>query len=387
MATGSILLSWPQQSSALTYAIRYRRIRPDFSNWTDIRVQAPSLRLDNQNSGTYEFEISSIGLFGATSSPAVFTYTLNAEAALSSAAYQGLGVISLIPISPELGLLTWNDPGVSGATVSLRHQRSTTDASWGQAASVLPPIPADHGHAYVPLLSGVYHARLTGGVLTTSVRVTRPEPPRTPVAEIDENPTFAGSTSGLSVDPDYGLSLGAALRVDDFALGEDLDTYGYLDGLPLIDTYANWDEAALFDSVLSVDDLGPAWDGLTSIDGAGGLASSGEYLFANTIDAGQTENVYLRRKLTLTPALSSDLIDDRLAVIDSWTDLDALEGGDADVTFYTQASTDNATWSEWQPFVNALVRGRYFRFKAVLSTTDPINNVFVDTLGVIADKD
>lgn len=384
--TGSILLSWPQEASTLAYAIRYRRILPDFSNWTDTRVQAPSLRLDNQDSGTYEFQISSIGLFGATSSPTFFTYTLNVEAAQSAAAYAGLGEITLSPISHDLALLEWDAPGFD-ATVLLKHQSDGTEPAWGSAATVLPPIPANHGHAYVPLLDGAYIAKLSGGVLTTSVRATRPLPfDRTALPEIEEAPTFAGAKAGTEVDLSTGtLRLSAGALIDDLAKGEDIDSYGAIDGLGLVDSYATWDDTGLFDSIVLIDGIGPAWDGLSSIDGAGGASTTGEYFFNNEYDVGSVLDVYIRRRLQLSTFLISTFFDDRTALIDTWTDIDDLTPGEGDAGLFVQTSTDNSTWSDWRLVVNSLHRGRYFRFKAVLSTGDPSQNVSVVSLGASLD--
>jgi hypothetical protein len=387
--TGSILLSWPQEASTLAYAIRYRRIRPNYTNWTDTRVQAPSLRLDNQESGTYEFQISSVGLFGATSSPTSFTYTLNVEAAQDTSAYAGLGEITLTPLTPDLGLLEWLDPGVTTATVELRHQSGNADPEWGNAATVLPPIPPEHGHAYVPLLDGAYLARLSGGVLTTSVNATRPlSLKRLLLTEIEEAPSFSGAANGVVVNPATGtLILGTSALINDLGQGEDIDTYGAIDGLGLVDAYTAWDSTGLFDSILLIDDLAPAWDGLSSIDGAGGVAPSGEYVFATTYDSGAVFDIHIRRRLQLATYLVSTFFNDRTALIDTWTDIDNLAPGDGDATVYVQTSTDSASWTDWQPLVNALIRGRYFRFKAQLRSTDPSQNVSILSLGATLDLD
>jgi hypothetical protein len=385
---GSILLSWPQDAAALAYAIRYRRSSPGYTNWTDVRVQAPSFRLDSQESGTYEFQISSIGLFGATSSPTSFSYTLNVEAAQSTAAYAGLGEITLSPISHDLGLLEWSAPAFD-STVLLRHQSDGSEPEWGSSTSVLPPIPADHGHAYVPLLDGAYIAKLSGGVLTTSVRCTRPVPlNRTLLTDIEEAPAFAGTKIGVEVNAATGaLRLTASALIDDLGKGEDIDSFGAIDTTGLVDTYTSWDDTNVVDAMPLIDSIGPAWDGLTSIDGAGGTSTSGEYLFNTAYDATSVTDVYVRRRLQLATTAISALFDDRTSEIDTWTDVDELAPGDGDVGVFVQTSTDNTAWSDWRPVVNSLHRGRYFRFKAVLSTADPSQNVNVVSLGATLDTE
>lgn len=381
--TGTIVLSWPAEPGALSYTVRWHRESPTASNWATSTVQAPGFRAENQISGVYRFDISSNGLFGSRSSPTTFYYTLNVEAAIDQKNFEGLGEVTLVPVTPDLGLMEWYAPSDEEALVLIRHQESDVSGDWSKSAAVLPPVLARNGHAYVPLLDGFYTTKLAGGVLTTSVRAYAPKPqPVLTVYEQLENPLFDGTKDGLIVSTELGgLVVGSSTTIDDLAVGEDLDTSGSVDLLGQIDAIVLWDSSNDFDDILEVDLIGPGWDAIPMIDTAGGTATTGTYTFKDTFDAGAVYSLSVRRLLELRTITTGALWDGRLNDVDTWADVDQLAPGDSDVTVWYQSSKDGGIWSGWQPLVNNQVVGRYFRFEATIEVYDPSETVVITKLG------
>jgi hypothetical protein len=120
----------------------------------------------------------------------------------------------------------------------------------------------------------------------------------------------------------------------------------------------------------------------------GDVQSSGSYNFANTVDFGNTFSVDFSRYFVTRGYFPSDLIDSRLAEVDTWSDWDGGVIDAVNATLELRSTTDNPssspTWSAWQPFVNGTFRGRGFQFRTTLTSHDIAENILVDELGYLA---
>ncbi|NBS71522.1 hypothetical protein EBT31_21820 [bacterium] len=129
------------------------------------------------------------------------------------------------------------------------------------------------------------------------------------------------------------------------------------------------------------------WDALPSIDGIGGVVSSGIYEFGSSYDMGAVFDVNLQRRLAAFPYLPNGLWDDRLGLIDDWPAIDETNLDQTDARVYVRSTADDPagtpTWSEWREFANAIVRGRGFQFKMEATTTNPDLNLIVSELGAV----
>ncbi len=145
---------------------------------------------------------------------------------------------------------------------------------------------------------------------------------------------------------------------------------------------------------------------------------SGEYIFYNIVDLEAKYSVRLQRILTARSLYLSDLIDDRTENIDIWSDFDGTISDGTNVEVYfrkenelkmqaspsvpdpeilledgskilLEGSTDSHLrqesdlfFDEWIPLENNAYVGRYFQFKAVLTTERDDQTPIVDELGV-----
>lgn len=82
--------------------------------------------------------------------------------------------------------------------------------------------------------------------------------------------------------------------------------------------------------------------------------------------------------------------DDRAGDIDSWGDIDGVDGAEVDVVMeYRETDDDPAgapVWSPWSRVDSSEVRARAVQARAILSTNDAAFTVRVDRLRLYADE-
>ena len=139
-----------------------------------------------------------------------------------------------------------------------------------------------------------------------------------------------------------------------------------------------------------VDDLAPTgnWDGLTTIDSP--LPPElGEYKFGSTLDMGGVFDINLQRRFLTRAILLTGLWDEKVELIDSWSEIDDGNLDSVNARLYVRSTTDNPagtpTWSTWREFANAIVRGRGFQFKTIATSNDPNVNILIDELGCVVE--
>ena len=176
--------------------------------------------------------------------------------------------------------------------------------------------------------------------------------------------------------------------------------------------YSDLYDGLIFDGDASFDDI-PDVNGFTeNIDSLfGTMFTSGEYFFQHVLDLGAKYSVRMQRILTARGLYLRDLIDDRLELIDTWSDFDGVIPDDTNAEVYFRKSDsaeadgdiinedggkiqleDSVTsnlqqqstlvFEEWIPLENNAYVGRSFQFKVVLSTEDISQTPLVEELGV-----
>ena len=150
---------------------------------------------------------------------------------------------------------------------------------------------------------------------------------------------------------------------------------------------------------------------LSSFDFLGTRKSSGEYFFANTLDLGAQFDIEFSRHLVIRGTYPADDIDERTALIDTWTDFDGLEADDVNAEVYLRAATtgitaeseltedgdkllledandqqleSNLVFGDWVPLRNGHFQGRLFQFKCELSSDHVDQTPLLDELGFTA---
>lgn len=134
-------------------------------------------------------------------------------------------------------------------------------------------------------------------------------------------------------------------------------------------------------------------------DSENGFHGVGNYFFFNELillDESVSPSVPIIRTVRLTTNVSltiSDedaLFDDRLDLIDTWTNFDGVDGDDGNVIVYFRSTLDIAVspqvWSAWAPFHVAEIRAMGVEFKADLISNDSSVNVLINNLEILVDE-
>jgi predicted phage tail protein len=289
-----------------------------------------------------------------------------------------------LEINGTQAILTWNVPGTyanSGLVAIIRHSTKTDGTgTWQDSTLLSSSISADTTQAILPLIEGEYLIKFEDQLGLRSVNATSavvslpdaiPTLQITTVREDQTTPPFQGQVSD-------------AFYSDEF------------DGLVLSGNQ-------FFDSVVDV-------DALSSFDFTGDLLTSGRYYFANIVDLNAKYNVVFDRILTTRGIYANDLVDQRVAFIDSWSDFDGqladdtsaeiyfrvsdvataqanflLEDGDSlllEDGSYTELESD-IDFGAWTPLRSGRYTGRQFQFKCELTSADAAETPIVDELGFV----
>ena len=353
-----ILLSWQSVKGVSQYRIRWRIAN---GNWiTDERFKVDYEILDNAVD-QYEIEVYSINAALIPSrEPAKLTFNAYGKTA-PPANVTGL---SLIAVDSASAILSWDRATdldvLVGGKVLIRHSQSLIGAEWEASQEIVAAAAGSQTQKLVPLLEGTYSVKFeddTGNRSLTPTLVVADLPTPQPrllvqtYAEDAETPPFSGNSTDMVYQIDLdGLILVSGTNVDDMATGGD-------------------------------------WDGLPSIDGIGGVVSSGSYEFGSTYDMGAVFDVNLQRRLAAFPYLPNGLWDDRLGLVDDWPAIDETNLDQIDARVYVRSTVDDPagtpTWTDWREFANAIMRGRGFQFKLEAATLNPDINIIVSELGAV----
>ena len=348
-------LSWTAPTNGVgTYRVSYR---VDDDNYTEITTLSPSASLLSLKAGTLEVKIQALNFIGKGSTVAEATFNLLGKTALPG----NVQNLSIESTSGNTARLKWDetvDLDVKvGGKVHIRHS-SLTDgsATFSNSVDLITAISGASTEATVALLEGEYIVKFAddGGRFSpddTSVIVDLPDAVGRLLVknhrEDQQTPPFPGTNSGTFYNDEYD-----ALTIDG---------------------------TTLFDDITDVDDV-------STIDYLGDIRSTGTYTFLDTVDMGMAlEAVEFQRRFVTRGILPSDLIDDRTALIDDWTDFDGAEVNDVNAELYIRSTNDDPsgspTYGEWTSFDNGTFKGRAFQFKTELTSDKIDENILVDELG------
>ena len=352
IARTKIIVSWTSTSD--THYIRYRLQN---GNYTSRTVEnSKSYEILDTIAGNYEIEVFSVSPSGLRSVQSAKLVTGNGNFFVANgktAPPQNVSGVSLLPIDQSSAILSWDratelDVLLGGKTL-IRHSSKTSGAQWKDGQNIVVAAAGNQTQKIVPLLAGTYLIKFEddGGRESPSpesqdsawnnTRVTTnlPAPSqRLAVGSIDEHtPNFQGSKTNTVYDAS-------------------------LDALKL--TVTN-----------------------------NATATSGEYVFSNSIDLTQTYDVNIRKVLEASSFNLNNLWDDRTDLIDSWGYIDQVggltEATKCNAAVYVRATNDNPsgspTWSDYKEFSNVLITGRAFQFKTLLTSSDTNQNIAVTKLG------
>ena len=308
-AVSKIFISWQPIVGVTEYQINYRY---ENSNFVSEKVSRPDFQIMNSQLGTYEIQVFSYNVQGQLSAT---SNDLTFEAVGKTALPQDVSNLTVEPVSDQFVRLRFNkatDVDVThGGNIVVRHSNLTDGTgTFTNSVDIIPALPGNVSETLVPAIEGEYILKFRddGGRLSsgeTSVVVTVPDALPKLAILTDREDTDATPFNGTKTDVFYdaglnGLVLGSSTKID--SVTDNIDT-------------------------------------LSSIDFLGDIASSGKYDFVSNIDFGGKQVVNLTRHLVSESFYPNDLIDSRTALIDIWTDIDALTAFDTNARLLV-AQTD-----------------------------------------------
>jgi len=357
-AVSKLFISWQPVVGVYHYQFQYRF---NSGNWVSEDVPRSTYEITNSDVGTYEIQVYS---YNATSklsnTPATLTYNAIGKTAVPA----DVANLTYEPISSKFIRLRWDQSTdvdvLHGGQVQFRHSSKTDGTgTWSNSTTLIQAKSGSQTEAIVPLIEGEYLVKF-----------------------VDDGNRFSTNATSILFDlPDaLGALLLATQREDQLSptpfAGSKTNIYH--------DATANFIslEGELFDSVTDV-------DAITNFDTIGDITGSGTYNFANQLDLGAVYSLDLKRHLVSQGYLPDDLIDSRVALVDTWSDWDGAVNN-VDAKLYVRVTNDNPgsgspTWSAWQEMANGLYKARGFEFKSVLTSTDTDENIKVTELGFTAE--
>jgi len=226
--------------------------------------------------------------------------------------------------------LSW--PPVPDADLShyeVKHNSNTTGATWGNSTTIVEKIARPGTSTTVPARSGTFLIRAYDKEDNFSENVT------STIVLPSELPEL-GQTDTQTEDPTF-----SGAKTNTVVISSNLE-----------------------------------------IDNTSAANPSGEYLFSNYIDTGSSRNARVTGIRTFTRGYDNGTLlwdsipqnfDTWPGNFDTWTD-ETAEFGDVSIVVYVSSTPDDPagspTWSSYIPANGAIVVGRAFRFKAILSSTN-----------------
>jgi hypothetical protein len=382
-----LVVSWQPVVGVNQYRYRWRLQN---GNWTTSTQQRPDFEIFDTTPGRYEIEVYSVNAALRSSVlPAKLTFNVFGKTAPPA----DVTGVSLVPIDQASAIISWTastelDVKIGGKLL-IRHTPLLVGAIWEDTIEIVPAASGNQTQKQVPLLEGTYLLKFEddGGrrsLNATLIVADLPTPlPRLLVqtyAEDQETPPFSGNLTDMFYNEELdGLVISTGPLVDDLAPSGQESLL--LEESPFNDLYTlGYGEAA--------SGSGAGWDGLTTIDSP--LPPEyGEYEFGSTLDMGGVFDINLQRRFLTRAILLTGLWDEKVELIDSWSEIDDGNIDSVNARLYVRSTTDNPagtpTWSTWREFANAIVRGRGFQFKTIAASNDPNVNILIDELGCVVE--
>ena len=361
-AVSKLILSWQPIVGVTQYQVNYRF---NNGNFVSVTVSSPDFEIFNSDVGTYEFQVFSYNTALQTSATSAnLTFIAQGKTALPA----NVTGLTAEPISEKLVRLRWNlstDVDViHGGRVYVRHS-TLTDGSgtFANSTDLIEALAGNTTTAEVPYLEGEYILRFRDdgnrfSPADTSVIIDLPDNLAPLIAltrrEDQDSPKFQGTKTNVSFD----------------ATTNSLNLAG----------------TGQFDSITDFDLVG-------SVDDFGGISSSGTYEFGGAaassfLDLGAVFSVDFKRHFLTEAFFPSDLFDSR-GLIDSITDFDGTEALDVNAEMQVAVTQDNPssgspTYTAFQTFANGTYKGRGFKFKVNLTSSDTAQDIKVSQLGYTA---
>ena len=336
-AISKVFLNWQAVAGVQEYRVQYRF---NNGNFTTVTVSKTDFEIFNSEQGIYEVRVFSYNaLRQPSTNPSIISIATVGKTALPA----NVQNLRIEPVSPKLIRLRWDasvDTDVlHGGFCRIRHSPKTDGSGTFQNATDIDKLAGNSTQITVPYIEGEYLVRFE-----------------------DDGGRVSNSSASIIIDlPDSLGALTAQTR------REDNDSPKFQGAK----TNVTFDS-----SVNSLKLTDPATN------------ATGEYAFNEVLDLGGVFSLDLKRHIQTESFYSGSLFDSRTALIDTWTDFDGGQATTTNCEMLVAVTQDNPssspTFTAFQTFVNGAYKGRVFKFKVILSTTDPAQNIKVSELGYTA---
>ena len=336
-AISKVFLNWQAVAGVQEYRVQYRF---NNGNFTTVTVSKTDFEIFNSEQGIYEVRVFSYNaLRQPSTNPSIISIATVGKTALPA----NVQNLRIEPVSPKLIRLRWDasvDTDVlHGGFCRIRHSPKTDGSGTFQNATDIDKLAGNSTQITVPYIEGEYLVRFE-----------------------DDGGRVSNSSASIIIDlPDSLGALTAQTR------REDNDSPKFQGAK----TNVTFDS-----SVNSLKLTDPATN------------ATGEYAFNEVLDLGGVFSLDLKRHIQTESFYSGSLFDSRTALIDTWTDFDGGQATATNCEMLVAVTQDNPssspTFTAFQTFVNGAYKGRGFKFKVILNTTDPAQNIKVSELGYTA---
>ena len=415
-AVSKLIISWQPIPGVTQYQVNYRF---GDGNFVSTSVSSPDFEIFNTSIGTYEIQVFSYNTaLQLSSSSADLTFNAVGKTAVPD----DVTGLSIEPFSDKLIRLRWNiakDIDVThGGFVYVRHSTKTDGTgTFANAVDLIDALPGNSTQAVVPYLEGEYILKFQddGGRFSkgeTSVVIDLPDNLSELTAltrrEDNDSPKFQGdfvntkfdaaSNSIMLDDParltgTYAQS-GTTVTITSTAHGV---TQGQVVEIDYITGNAVDGDFAVA-SVTDANVFTVTASAALAEDTSGNVVvkrnMKGHYDFDNFLDLQGVFSLDLKRHFLTEGFYVGTLFDSRTELIDGWKDFDGAEATDVNAKILvavTSAAPSGSNYADsdftnkpFNTFANGTYKGRGFRFRSELTTSDPAQNIKITELGFTA---
>ena len=354
-----ITLSWQPVLGATGYKVN---IFPPEQDFIEINTQSTTVDILDAQLGKYDIDVFSLN--GAEISSGSPIEIEDFEVVGKITPPDDLTGLTVEPVDKNFVKLSWNKSEdvtvLNGGSIYIKHTNLTTGGSFQNSSPIIEAVAGMSTEAIVPKLAGTYVIRAKDGNGTFSTNE------QTVQFTVEDSEAEDEETIN-NVDEDTTNFPGTKTGVETGTGGTDIRLILAGDGI--------------FDEITDFDTLTPNLDQIGD-----NIATTGTYEF-NTkgdLSANNKMPTHFVKNIAATTFLKNTEIDTRNE-IDLFSDIDGTKVDEPRVDLFIATTDDDpasgsATFSDFEKFSNATYKGRGFKFKAVLTSTKPDENIRVTTL-------
>ena len=363
-AVSKIFVNWQPVLGVNKYQVQYR-----FNNGNFItqNVISNTFDIDNSQAGTYEIRVFS---FNAIDKPSAEPAILTVNALGKTALPDNPTNVRIEPIQNTDLVRVRFDQSTSldvlhGGFVEIRHSLLTDGTGTFFTAQELDKVAGNSTSATLPKLDGEYILKFVD----------------------DTGNRSAGEGSAIIALPEDQTFLSALTRREDLDNPKFQGTKTNTE-LDNTSTFLQLEDKG-FDAIVDFNTL----DGTATLDDVLSIASSGTYDFGGAagttfLDLGGVFNVNFKRHLKSNGFLPNDNFDaiQDLNLRQNFDGIDIANVSSDVLVAITQdnPSSGSPTYTAFQTFTNANFKGRGFKFRCSMASTDPSASIKVTELGYTA---